>query len=288
MRYQDTAFPDIQLIYDEHDVFVGILTADGIEASTIDAPFVSDQRVLSYYDEACRSIRQILHRQLGLELPKGFAAELSPEDLTLYCTEHCSVEEMDAYLQKKREAVREAVAIWQRERPWDTNPIAHTEAQARNYVFDASTGALGTDGCVNTGREVELPSSIDGRRVTTLKTACLVSYPYLETLVMPDSVTEIEPFAFYDCIYLKRVTLSQNLRVLPEGMFGRCRSLASVVIPDGVQEIRQEAFYRCGALANVNVPDSVVTVGRCAFLGVQHIRYHGSARGFPWGATVGN
>ena len=58
MRYQDTAFPDIQLIYDEHDVFVGILTADGIEASTIDAPFVSDQRVLSYYDEVCRSIRK--------------------------------------------------------------------------------------------------------------------------------------------------------------------------------------------------------------------------------------
>lgn len=288
MLFQDTVFQDIKIMLNEDSAFAGILTPEGIEASTVDAAFLSDRKVLSTYAGACRSIRQILKSQLKLELPKGFSIDVRPEDLSIFCTQLCPVEDMDSYLRKKRDEVAAAVIVWNRERPWDTNPMALSEAQAQNYVFDAETGVIGTDGHVNANREIELPSSIDGRRVTTVKTACLVSYPYLETLVMPDSITQMQAFAFYDSIRLKSVRLPSGLKTISEGAFGRCRALTSIVIPESVVEICSEAFYQCSSLDAVIIPDSVTFVGGRAFLKVPHICYHGSAAGFPWGATVGN
>lgn len=288
MRFQDTVFPDVEVMLDDSDAFAGILTPDGIEACTVNAAFLSDRKVLSSYEEACRSIRQILKTQLRLELPKGFSIAMEPDDLAIFCTQECPAGEMDGYLQRKRSEVLAAVEIWNRERPWDTNPMSIAEARAQNFVFDAGMGTLGTDGRVNKSREIEIPSSIDGRRVTTIKTAGLVSYPYLETLVMPDSITQMQPYAFYDSIYLRSAKLSNNLRLISEGAFGRCRSLMSIVIPDSVVEICSEAFYQCSSLTTVVIPDSVESVGSCAFLKVPRICYHGRATGFPWGATVGN
>lgn len=288
MLFQDTVFQDIKIMLNEDSAFAGILTPEGIEASTVDAAFLSDRKVLSTYAEACRSIRQILKSQLKLELPKGFSIDVRPEDLTIFCTQFCPVEDMDSYLRKKRNEAAAAVIVWNRERPWDTNPMSLSEAQAQNYVFDAETGVIGTDGHVNANREIELPSSIDGRRITTVKTACLVSYPYLETLVMPDSITQMQAFAFYDSIRLKSVRLPSGLKTISEGAFGRCRALTSIVIPESVVEICSEAFYQCSSLEAVMIPDSVAFVGGRAFLQVPHICYHGSATGFPWGATVGN
>lgn len=286
--HQPSAFPDIRILQDTHARFAGLLTPEGIEACTVDAAFLSDQKVLSSFEDACRSVRQILKSQLGLELPKGFSIHVGPDDLALFCSQLCAMADMDAYLQRKRAETMAAAQRWRVERPWDTNPMTAAQARAHNFVFDGKTGAISTDGCFNGGRRVELPSSIDGQRVTAILTAGFVSYTYLETLIMPDSITEIEPYAFYDKVHLKTANLSNNLKVLPEGLFGRCRSLSAIVIPDSVEDIRPEAFYQCSSLASVTIPDTVKAVGRCAFLNVPHIEYHGPAKGFPWGATVGN
>lgn len=288
MRFQDTRFSDVKIVLDDSGAFAGVLTADGIEASTADAAFLSDRKVLSGYEQALRSVRKILASQLTLELPRGFSVAVGPADLVIFCTEDCPLEEMDAYLARKRGEVSAAADVWRRERPWDTNPMTLSEARAHNFVFDADTGAIGTDGRVNPSREVELPSSIDGRRVTTIKTACLVSYPYLEKMILPDGVTRMEPYTFYDMIYLKSANIPTGLQSISIGAFARCRSLASVTIPDNIIEICDEAFYQCSSLDTVTIPDSVQKVGQCAFIDVRHILYHGSARGFPWGATVGN
>lgn len=289
-RYFDrpSAFPDVRILLDAENGFSGILTPEGIEACTEDSPYLAGRKVLSSYADACGSIRKILRSQLGLDLPQGFLIDIAPEDLALFCSQLCSMEEMDAYLEQKREQTAASAARWRMERPWDTNPMTAEQARAHNFVFEPETGAISTDGCFNGGRRVELPSSIDGARVTTIKTAGFVSYTYLETLVMPDSITDIEPYAFYDKVHLKRANLSNNLRFLPEGLFGRCRSLVSIIIPPSVEDIRAEAFYQCSSLTTVIIPDTVKSVGRCAFLHVPHIYYHGDAKGFPWGATVGN
>ena len=167
-------------------------------------------------------------------------------------------------------------------------PLTAAQAAAQNLVFDAATGRIGTDGCFNAGTVLELPSSVDGVRVRALASYAMVSYTYLDTLILPDSIETVEPYAFYDKVHLRSTNLPRGLAVIPEGMFSRCIGLTGIVIPDSVREIQDEAFYQCSNLDTVVIPDSVERIGRCAFLNTRRVIYHGSAKGFPWGATRGN
>ena len=258
LLYQSTQFRDVKKILDRAHGFAGLLTAGGIEASRLDVPFVCDQKVLSRYDDACADIRRILTMQLGLELPKGFSIPLEAEDLAVFFSQQCGLQQMQDYLTQKRARTQADIQTWLRDRPWDTHPVTAEQAAAQNFAFDAATGRIGTDGCFNAGTVLELPSSVDGVRVRRLASYAMVSYTYLDTLI------------------------------LPEGMFSRCIGLTGIAIPDSVREIQDEAFYQCSNLDTVVIPDSVERIGRCAFLNVRRVIYHGGAKGFPWGATRGN
>ena len=63
-----------------------------------------------------------------------------------------------------------------------------------------------------------------------------------ETVVIPDGVTIIGPYAF-----------------------GRCYDIKQVYIPDGVKRIEYSAFYYCKNLLSISIPDSVTTIGNSAF-----------------------
>ena len=288
LSYSPSQFGDVEIMRDENDAFVGLATSDGVEACTLDRPFIADKKVLSRYDDACAYIRRILAAKMKLELPRGYTLTLTPEELAVFFSQECDMSAMREYIDAKRDAAAKETALWLRERAWDTNPMTAQEAKAQNFVFDAQSGAIATDGCFNPATVVELPSSVDGVRVRGIKEYAFVSYTYLETLIMPDSVTYLEPYAFYDKVHLRNANLSKNLTIIPEGVFSRCRALNSIVIPESVTHIEPEAFYQCANLFSVYIPDSVVSVGRCAFLNVPHIYYKGSAKGFPWGAAAGN
>lgn len=141
LLYQSTQFRDVKKILDRAHGFAGLLTAGGIEASRLDVPFVCDQKVLSRYDDACGDVRRILAMQLGLELPKGFSIPLEAEDLAVFFSQQCSLRQMQDYLAQKRRQTQADIAVWLRERPWDTHPVTAAQAAAQNFVFDAATGA---------------------------------------------------------------------------------------------------------------------------------------------------
>lgn len=133
LLYQSTQFRDVKKILDRAHGFAGLLTAGGIEASRLDVPFVCDQKVLSRYDDACGDVRRILAMQLGLELPKGFSIPLEAEDLAVFFSQQCSLRQMQDYLAQKRRQTQADIAVWLRERPWDTHPV--TAAQLRHRIL---------------------------------------------------------------------------------------------------------------------------------------------------------
>ena len=63
-------------------------------------------------------------------------------------------------------------------------------------------------------------------------------------LVIPDTVTNIGAWAFYNC-----------------------DSLVNVTIPNSVTSIGDLAFYYCSGLTSVTIPDSVTSIGASAFYG---------------------
>ncbi|RJV97657.1 hypothetical protein DW840_08835 [Eubacterium sp. AM35-6AC] len=64
----------------------------------------------------------------------------------------------------------------------------------------------------------------------------------LESIVLPESITEIELSAFTDCINLQTITLPKNLNAIGENAFHNCNSLEKVVLPDNINEISYFSF----------------------------------------------
>lgn len=107
---------------------------------------------------------------------------------------------------------------------------------------------------------------------------------------LPDSVTEIGAYAFYNCQNLKRVNVDDKLRkvgdsafencyslysfefpslanTIGNSCFKNCYSLQSVILPNWITKIEPYTFYSCESLNNVVVPKLVNTIGEYAFAG---------------------
>ena len=84
-------------------------------------------------------------------------------------------------------------------------------------------------------------------------------------IVIPDSVTSVGDYAFYNCTSLASVTIGNSVTNIGTVAFYNCTSLASVTIPDSVTSIGSGAFEECTSLASVTIPDSVTSIGSGAF-----------------------
>ena len=106
----------------------------------------------------------------------------------------------------------------------------------------------------------------------------------LTDLTIPNSVTNIENYAFEGCASLESVTIPGSAKKIGECAFRHCYNLVNVTIQHGVTFIGARAFDLSFYLSSVTIPNSVTEIGEYAFSGIQNIVYNGIASGSPWGA----
>ena len=87
----------------------------------------------------------------------------------------------------------------------------------------------------------------------------------LETVVLPDGMTEIEKSAFENCAALKSVYIPKSVSKIGESAFNGCKSLESIVLPDALTILNASLFKGCSVLAGVDIPDQVETIAESAF-----------------------
>lgn len=88
-----------------------------------------------------------------------------------------------------------------------------------------------------------------------------------ENYIMPNTVTDIEKYAFWGCKNLKDIVLSPNLSEIPGFAFSYCKGLETVTIPYSVYSIDAKAFEYCRSLTDVVIPPSVRSIHPSAFDG---------------------
>ena len=109
--------------------------------------------------------------------------------------------------------------------------------------------------------------SVDGVLFSKDMSALLV-YPAgneRSTYTVPDSVTEIGNYAFYNCTSLSKVKLSNGLTKIGDIAFRDCKSLKEITIPDSVTEIGNYAFDYCTSLSKVKLSNGLTKIGDSAF-----------------------
>ena len=88
----------------------------------------------------------------------------------------------------------------------------------------------------------------------------------LESVVIPDSISNIGGEVFCDCASLKSITIPQNVMTIGDMAFYGCDTLTSVTIPDGVLGLGELVFCDCDSLTSVSFPASVMSMGDELFL----------------------
>ena len=83
--------------------------------------------------------------------------------------------------------------------------------------------------------------------------------------IIPNSVKDIEYFAFWDCVSLNSVILPDNLLEIGAAAFHGCENLESIIIPSTVTKIGGYAFYDCRKLNNIRLSEGLLEIGELAF-----------------------
>ena len=86
------------------------------------------------------------------------------------------------------------------------------------------------------------------------------------TYEMPETVTEIAEYAFFECSKLTEVTVSKNVTDLAYCSFWNCTALKKITLPTSLETI-SDCALSFSAITEMVIPDSVTEIGREAFCG---------------------
>ena len=115
--------------------------------------------------------------------------------------------------------------------------------------------------------KISLPSTYNGKYVTSIRYLAFAFCSSLTSVVIPDSVTSIGNQAFRGCSSLTSVVIGDSVTSIGDWAFYYCNNLTSVVIGNNVASIGSMVFYGCHSLTNISIPDSVTSIGGWAFQG---------------------
>lgn len=96
----------------------------------------------------------------------------------------------------------------------------------------------------------------------------LISYPAGREdteYKVPDSVTEIDGYAFCESSNLNSITIPNSVTIIGENAFRGCSDLENITIPNSLKEISNHMFWSCSDLKSIIIPKSVTTIGKYAF-----------------------
>lgn len=154
----------------------------------------------------------------------------------------------------------------------DTGSTTTTVANI-NYDYDTETKTATVTGHGSISGEIAIPEKItvDGVEytVTAIGGYAFQTYKAITGISIPDSVTAVGDWAFWDCDGLKTVCFENNSKVSSIGnyTFAGCDSLTDITIPAEVTAIGNWAFWACDRLENVSFEEGCKagSIGNGAF-----------------------
>ena len=135
------------------------------------------------------------------------------------------------------------------------------ECPSEVVIKDGTENIIGSAFSFSDLTSIDIPDS-----VTSIGDYAFYQCTGLTNLTIGNSVTSIGDYAFYNCCSLTNIDIPNSVTNIGFRAFSYCRGLTSVTIPNSFTSINEDAFLDCTGLTSVTIPDSVTSIGREAFL----------------------
>lgn len=94
----------------------------------------------------------------------------------------------------------------------------------------------------------------------------------LESITLPEWITDIGGNSFGWCSSLASVVLPSTLATIGYQSFAYCRSLSSIEIPNTVTRLNNHVFINCTSLEEILLPNSITTMGEGVLKGCSSLK----------------
>ncbi len=164
------------------------------------------------------------------------------------------------------------------------NFMAESAKTSTGYVYQVNSDKTITiTGYEGTNTNLTIPSTIDGKKVTTIAEKAFYENKKLQKVVISEGITTVKGAAFYGCKKLSEVSLPSTITSLDGyyggiGIFENCELLQTVTIKQGSKAVSMGSymFKNCKSLQSITIPKNYVKIGNECFA------YCGNLTGFTW------
>lgn len=126
-----------------------------------------------------------------------------------------------------------------------------------------------------------IPAYINDKPVTSIQGAAFSAECYVESVYIPDTVTQLGKRVFETCDNLASVRLSSNITELPYNTFANCPSLKQITnVSNNLTAIRGGCFTNCKNLVTFSIPPSVSVIEDYPYASSTWVDNHTDSQGF--------
>ncbi len=140
----------------------------------------------------------------------------------------------------------------------------HNEETFTSGGYEYVTAESGVKIIKYTGsdKNIDVPSEIDGKKVTTIGRECFADNNNVESITIPEGVTSIEDQAFKGCTSLKNISLPDSLVHFESEVFQDCTAIEEVTLPDNIdpEQMGIGTFRGCSSLKKVTRPQYTASI----------------------------
>lgn len=134
------------------------------------------------------------------------------------------------------------------------------------YEYDEYSDGIYITGYTGTAAQLEIPATIDGKKVTTIDDSVFENCKSLVDVTISADLDYIGSNVFSGCSNLKSVIFTgKMLGNMEYGAFYNCNNLEKVVLPECITSIDSDVFFECENLKYVYIPDSMTNIAQGIF-----------------------
>lgn len=158
----------------------------------------------------------------------------------------------------------------------------------QNHKYENGVGSFETysKNCISFKSQYTLKSIVIPEGITSIGNYAFYNCSGLTSITIPNSITSIEYMAFYNCNNLKAVHISDlvswcnidfsdlyaNPLYCAKNLYLNGELVTELIIPDDVTEIKNYAFYCCESITSVVIPSNVTSIEDYAFHNCENLK----------------